>query len=169
MQSCLLSFCYARCLNLSLCPIPQCTRTMGCNGSTRGLLNISRRGMGGDTEDVAVRVLPSVWAYAAYVLVSLFCKCRKKRHITSDLFSNNFPVYCRNDNTGIVAFLPFISRMWTKQSCCLASPVRTPSTCTANKILGGCLCVKPWNLLCHPPSCPPSIMSHLCLLPKSWR
>lgn len=39
MQSCLLSCSEARCLNLSLCPIPQWVGTMGCNGSTRGLLN----------------------------------------------------------------------------------------------------------------------------------
>lgn len=39
MQSCLLSFSEARCLNLSLCPIPQWAGTMRCNGSTRGLLN----------------------------------------------------------------------------------------------------------------------------------
>lgn len=63
--------------------------------------------MGGDTEDVSVQRLPSVWAYAACVLVSfvlqlqVVCKC----HITSDSFSSNFPVYYRNDNTGIVGLL----------------------------------------------------------------
>lgn len=39
MQSCLLSFSEARCLSLSLCPIPQQAGTIGCNSSTRGLLN----------------------------------------------------------------------------------------------------------------------------------
>lgn len=61
--------------------------------------------MGGEREDVSAQRLPSAWAYAAYVLVFLFCSCRKKCHATSDSFSNTFSVYCRHDNTEIVALL----------------------------------------------------------------
>lgn len=77
MQSCLLSFCYARCFNLSLCPIPPWTGTKGWYGNTRGLLSVSGRGMGGDA-DVSVQRLPSDWACAAYVLVSFLLQMQEK-------------------------------------------------------------------------------------------
>lgn len=61
--------------------------------------------MGGDPEDVSAQRLPSVWAYAAYALVSFVLQLQEKCHITSDSSSSNFPVYCRNDNTGNVGLL----------------------------------------------------------------
>lgn len=80
MQSCLLSFCYARCLNLSLCPIPPWSRTKGCNGNTRGLLTISRRGMGGDTgwDCSEASFSLGVCRLCAYFLFFLFRNCSEK-------------------------------------------------------------------------------------------
>ena len=114
MQSCLLCFSEARCLNLSLCPVPLWAGTMGCNGSTRGSLNESQQ-QGtdgwGSREDVFV-FLGTFFAMGVCIMCLFMCfSCRKRNKWSAKrsvprpaairlVFCGQFPVYSRCDDVG---------------------------------------------------------------------
>lgn len=83
MQSCLLSFSFVMHAAWICCCAPSLSgsRTKGCNGNTRGLLTISRRGMGGDTGwdcSEASFGLCVCSGCAWFFFFVLFCNCREK-------------------------------------------------------------------------------------------